>query len=96
MLHTVNKSPFATSRLEDCLRFVENGDSILLYEDGVFGAMAGSKVEAAVKGVMQKASVYALSADVKARGLTKLIDGVKTVDYAGFVDLTAADKVNNW
>ncbi|VAW78495.1 hypothetical protein MNBD_GAMMA15-577 [hydrothermal vent metagenome] len=35
MLHTVNKSPFSHSSLESCLRFVGEGDVILLLVDGV-------------------------------------------------------------
>ena len=40
-----------------------------------------------------------LGADLAARGLgeDKLADGVKVVDYAGFVDLVEAkDKVQSW
>ena len=39
---------------------------------------------------MSRLKVYALQPDVDARGMAgKLVDGVTTVDYAGFVGLVA-------
>ena len=38
MLHTINKSPFQNSALENCLRLARDGDVILLLEDGVYAA----------------------------------------------------------
>ena len=40
---------------------------------------------------MADKSVYVLAGDLAARGISqdRMIDGVKPVDYAGFVDLTA-------
>ena len=98
MLHTVNKSPFTNNSLESCLDCVSNGAAVLLIEDGVYGALNGSNVADKVKAAMGKVTVYALSADVKARGIAdKVIDGIKMVDYAGFVDLaTENDKVQSW
>ena len=96
MLHTVNKSPLSSRTLGLCLRFAQKGEPILLFEDGVFAAKAGTSVESVMKEAIAKHPVYALSADVKARGIDKLIDGVKVIDYAGWVDLTVEHKVNNW
>jgi tRNA 2-thiouridine synthesizing protein B len=38
--------------------------------------------------------VYVLGGDLAARGLSedRMIDGIKTVDYAGFVDLTVENE----
>ena len=98
MLHTVNKSPFTNNSLQSCLDCVADGAAVLLIEDGVYGALTGSNVADKVKAAMGKVTVYALSADVKARGIAdKVIDGIKLVDYAGFVDLsTENDKVQSW
>ena len=96
MLHTVNKSPFSSTSLDLCLRFVKKGEPILLYEDGVYAALAGTAQEGKIKGALGSNPVYALSADVKARGVEKLIEGVKVIDYGGWVDLTTEHKVNNW
>jgi len=94
MLHTVNKSPFQTNSLERCLDFAKDGGVILLIEDGVYGAMKGSQWTSKVEEAMGSAPVYALSPDVNARGIQdQVIDGVKLVDYAGFVDLVAEHSV---
>jgi len=46
---------------------------------------------------MANNEVYVLGPDVKARGLEgKLLDGIKTVDYEGFVDLVEKHNVNTW
>ena len=44
---------------------------------------------------MGRVAVYALSPDLEARGMKdKVIDGVKLVDYGGFVDLVAEHRTN--
>ena len=96
MLHTVNKSYKSSSSLDHCLEVIDKGDKVLLYEDAVYAAMAGTTYEAKIKQAMKNHEVYALSADLKARGVTNVIAGVKVVGYDGFVDLVEKDKVNNW
>jgi len=92
----INKSPFESMSLDDCLKYASDGAPILLYEDGVFGAMAGTALEDKMKGMMGGRDVYVLKEDVALRGLDRLIDGVKEVDYAGFVDLVAEHKTASW
>ncbi len=94
MLHTINKSPWSSRNLAQALRHVKSGDSILLYEDGVFAVKAGTKYGDLLAKASSSVKVYALSADVKARGLTDIAEGVVITDYEGFVDLVAANKVN--
>lgn len=91
MLHTVNKSPFEKTALESCLRLAKAGSAVLLIEDGVYAALQGTKVADEVAQKMKELSFYVLSPDIAARGLADkpLIEGVKTVDYGGFVDLVA-------
>jgi tRNA 2-thiouridine synthesizing protein B len=97
MFHTVNKSPFQNSTLETCMRYTSSGDIILLIEDGVYGAMAGSAKTAVVEGAIKSGiEVYALNSDLKARAVTKLIDGVQITDYAGFVDFVEKNKTHSW
>ncbi|MBF0623901.1 MAG: sulfurtransferase complex subunit TusB [Magnetococcales bacterium] len=96
MLHTVNQSPFQKSTLESCLRFVRKGDVILLLEDGVFAAQAGTAMSSLVEGALKSNKVYALSADLKARALTDVIQGVEVTDYAGFVDLVEQHTTHAW
>jgi tRNA 2-thiouridine synthesizing protein B len=96
VLHTVNKSPFNNSALDECARFLTKGSPILLIEDGVFAAKAGASYEAKLKEIMANNEVYALEPDVKARGIGALVDGVKAVGYDGFVELVEQHKVNAW
>jgi tRNA 2-thiouridine synthesizing protein B len=88
MLHTVNKSPFERNTLKSCLAYAKPGSAVLLIEDGVYAALAGTATSDMVQKAMAQVSVYALGPDVEARGVAKqVIDGVKVIDYAGFVDL---------
>ena len=99
ILHTVNKSPFEKNALDACLRLAAKGSSVLLFEDGVYGAMKGTAKSADVESAKGDISFYVLGPDLKARGISedKLIDGIKVVDYSGFVSLTVDnDKVQAW
>lgn len=44
-LLTVNKSPFEKNSLETAIKYSTAGSAILLIEDGVYGAMKGSRAE---------------------------------------------------
>lgn len=96
MLHMVNKSPFSSGALELAARFFGEGDKVLLYEDGVFAAAAGTSFEKRLGELAKGHEVFALQADLKARGITKVAPQVKVVDYGGFVDLVAANKTDSW
>jgi len=96
MLHTVNKSPFSSHSLDTALRFIRAGESVLLLEDGVYAAMAGTSYEKTILGLTGQNPVFALSADVKARGIENLVEGVEVVDYGKFVDLVSENAVNTW
>ena len=96
MLHTVNKSPFTHQALQTCLRFALAEEPILLYEDGVFAVMDGTKLQSMINNALKNHPVYVVQADLKARGIINVISGVKKIDYGGFVDLVAEHKVNNW
>ena len=89
-LHTVNKSPFERDSLSSCIRLATKGSAILLIEDGVFGAMAGTDHSQMVQDAMANAQVYVLGPDLAARGMSedRVIDGIQVVDYSGFVELT--------
>ncbi|MEA1888273.1 MAG: sulfurtransferase complex subunit TusB [Pseudomonadota bacterium] len=97
-LHTINKSPFDRNSLDSCLRVISDGDAILLIEDGVYAA-TGTSFSDTVKAAAQSHSVYVLGPDLSARGMKEdgIVEGVKVVDYEGFVDLvTEHDKINSW
>jgi tRNA 2-thiouridine synthesizing protein B len=90
MLHIVNKSPLERNSLDSVLRIAQSG-SLLLIEDGVYAATRGSAVEARVAAAAARLKIYALLPDLEARAVAdRVIDGVTTVDYGGFVDLVAS------
>jgi len=99
MLHVVNKSPFERNSLASCLRTAASGSSILLIEDGVYAALEKGQHAAQISGRMGDFAFYVLGPDVAARGLgdQPLIEGIKVVDYEGFVDLVAGtDATQSW
>ena len=92
MLHIINKSPLGNGALDSCLRVAESG-TILLIEDAVYAVTKGSALESRMIEAMGKFKVNVLLPDLEARGLAdRIIDGVATVDYGGFVELVAANK----
>ena len=98
MLHTVNKSPFEHSAFETCLKFARQGSAVLLLEDGVYAAASDTVVSKQVQEALRRVSIYALKPDVEARGMqNRVMNGVRLVDYAGFVDLVAEhNAVQSW
>ena len=99
MLHTVNKSPFEKNSLETCLRLSEDNSSILLIEDGVYGALKNTSFESSIISSQKVSKFYVLGPDLKARGLDKssLISNIEIIDYKEFVKLTVENnKIQNW
>lgn len=96
MLHMVNKSPLMYGNLRSMLRIARAGEPILLYEDGVYAAAKGAVSEGLIQEALQRHPVYALKADVEARGLSRLVEGVQLVDYEGFVELVEQHHVVPW
>jgi tRNA 2-thiouridine synthesizing protein B len=97
-LHTVNKSPFEKSSMGSCLAHAKDGSSVLLYEDGIYGAIKGTAIADKVS-AMGGVNFYVLGPDLKARGVSedKILDGIEVVDYAKFVALSVEnDKVLAW
>lgn len=98
-LHTVNKSPFERNSLTSCLRFATTGSAVLLLEDAVVGALQGTAVAQQLTDAMSSIAIYALGPDLQARGIKQgqVLDGIRVVDYGGFVDLTTEhDRVQAW
>ncbi len=97
-LHTVNKSPLEKSSMDSCLAYAKDGSAVLMYEDGIYGAIKGTAAAAKMAG-MSGVKFYVLGPDLMARGIAedKVADGIEIVDYAKFVSLAAEnDKVLAW
>ena len=92
MLHIVNKSPLERNSLAACLR-IATGGTVLLIEDAVYAATRGNAAEDKLREALSRFKVYALGPDLDARGMgDRVMEGVATVDYGGFVDLVAEHK----
>jgi tRNA 2-thiouridine synthesizing protein B len=96
MLYTVNKSPLMFGNLKSLLGIAPADEPILLYEDGVYAAVSGASSEELVRQALEQHPVYALQADLEARGLTRLVDGIQVIDYDGFVKLVERHHVVPW
>ena len=89
MLFIINKSPFASRALDSCLQVADKGDTILFIEDGVFAGRLKNLEKVKEKGI----ALYALKADVEARGISS---SLPIVDYDGLVNLVEKDNTVNW
>lgn len=99
MLHTVNKSPFDRNALSSCLRLAKKGSAILFIEDGVYAALSDTGISSEIESRKNDFEFYVLGPDMEVRGINEkpMIDGVKVVDYGGFVDLVAeTNSVQSW
>lgn len=86
MLHTLSRSPVQCD-LPALLRLTAEGDALLLLQDGVVAALAGS----ASLDLLLNAPIalYALQDDVDARGLPGHISHkIEVIGYTHFVKLT--------
>lgn len=79
-LHLIQKSPFTTSTLDDCLNMINPSDAILLMQDGAY-AVNDSRLLSADH------AVYVLTDDIEARGITTNNDQAKGISYSDFVEL---------
>ncbi|MBW4933283.1 sulfurtransferase complex subunit TusB [Marinobacter sp. F4206] len=87
-LHVLNKTP-DHPRFNECLGMLGPDDAIILIENGVLGLLAAKN--------FHSAQVYALSADVSARGLSDSSHTDSLVDYSEWVGLTLqAERVISW
>lgn len=98
-LNIVNKSPFEKRTLEQCLRRIGEGDSVLFIEDATISALSDTAFSDQLLEAAKQSKLYVLQPDLQARGFAdkSLLDPVTPVDYAGFVDLVVShDRVHSW
>jgi len=87
MLYTLFQSPWQCD-LDSLLLLLQEGDDLLLLQDGVSAALAGSQM--LIKLSASPATLWVLEEDVGARGLDEQIStNVARLDYTGFVAMTA-------
>jgi len=97
MLHIINKSPLEKSSLDGCLAVATAGSTVLLIEDAVYAATRGNAYEAKLQAARDRFTICVLTPDLEARGMAdRLMAGVTSVDYGGFVDLAAEHKCQSW
>ncbi|WP_413721561.1 sulfurtransferase complex subunit TusB [Sodalis sp. RH24] len=86
MLYTLSRSPYARD-LPALLLTARRGDDLLLIQDGVIAGLAGTV--ALERLIASPLGLYALDADVAARGLlAHFSDKITLISYTGFVSLT--------
>lgn len=96
MLFMFNQSPMTTKKLQSLLEIAPAGAPILLYEDGVIAAMQGTAATSEITAALTNHSIYALSPDLEARGIKKVVPGIQLVDYDGFVGLVEKENPIPW
>ena len=96
MLYMVNKAPLSSNNLSSVLRIAPAGTPILLYEDGVYAVMPCAQSATLLSEALASHPVYALDADLEARGIGKLSAGVQVINYTGFVELVEQHDVAPW
>lgn len=89
VLHLIQRSPFSSTTLSDCLNIVGDKDSLLFMQDGVY-------IQNHPNLPSINNSVYFLQDDIEARGLRVGSIG-KSINYQEFVQLcTQHEKVISW
>lgn len=98
-LNIVNKSPFEKRTLDQCLKRIGEGDSVLLIEDASVSAVSGTASAELLLNAAKQSKLYVLQPDLQARGFADatLLNSIESVDYEGFVNLVVThDRVHSW
>lgn len=86
-LHIVSASPFATAALADCLRVLQDDDSVLLIENGVWAINGGHTWQRQLEVLCEHHHVYALAEDSALRGI-HVLPPFELIDYERMVAIT--------
>ncbi len=89
VLHLIQRSPFSSTTVRDCLNIIGTQDSLLFMQDGVY-----IQSHPTLNSITNP--VYLLQDDLSARGLE--VNGKeKSISYQEFVQLcTEHEKVISW
>ncbi len=85
ILHIVNKSPFEHPAWQQCLRTLDEHDSVLLIEDGTLLLSNPS----ALNSLPPPERLFILGDDAKSRGIALNSAVASVADYGRFVELVA-------
>ena len=96
MLFTVNKPSITSNSFDSLLRIAPPNAPILFYEDGAFIAKEGSIDSSKVKKALDNHPIYVIDADVEARGVKNIIEGIKVIGFDGFVELIDENEMVPW
>jgi len=88
ILHTVKTSPFQTLALGNCLRLLNEHDTLLLIEDAVVASHAQHDFYVQLQLLADQGRLMVLDADLEARGIDNVIG--KKCSYFDFVTLAVA------
>ncbi|AOM42042.1 sulfurtransferase complex subunit TusB [Xenorhabdus hominickii] len=92
MLYTVSRSPYQDD-FNAMLGLISDTDDVLLIQNGVLLGINENRY--LIELLRTGAGIYALEADIAARGLIEQISNrVQVIDYKGFVNLTVKHKQN--
>lgn len=96
-LHIVASSPFTSNALDTALEYSSKEDSILLIENGVYGASDIPVNERRLATSVPGVSYFVLEEDLRARSPGNVLAQFKSVSYADFVELVCQHKNSvNW
>jgi tRNA 2-thiouridine synthesizing protein B len=95
-LHTLNKT--TSNLLKLCISALAAGDSLLLYEDGIYAAMGNAENQQVFLKLPAGIKLYTLIEDMQARGITDKVPEIfSRITYRDFVRLSlSCSKVVNW
>jgi len=86
-LHIVSASPFSTAALSDCLRVLQDDDSILLIENGVWAINGNHMWQRQLEALCEHHAIYALAEDAALRGI-HVLPPFELIDYERMVAIT--------
>ncbi|NOQ54650.1 MAG: sulfurtransferase complex subunit TusB [Thermoplasmata archaeon] len=90
LLYQIKRSPYISRDLEHILIVAREGSHILLYQDAVLAAAVTEENRLWLERLtMAGVTPHVLDEDLRARGVTKLLDGIDVINYSGWVDLVA-------
>jgi tRNA 2-thiouridine synthesizing protein B len=89
MLHLIQKSPFQSQCLNECLKVASDSDSFLLMLDGTYALQSSNFLNH--EKITNNKNIFVLEDDLLARGLSIPVNqgkNITTINYQNFVDLT--------